>query len=603
MCRKRKIRIDNSKTFMTLLTEVGKRIDEPIFNATSNEELGEVYYRIFLSNVKNPEKQIYRIFQNLASRLGENITCKEELYSFICHYYNIKKLPKCIFDRAKVLFDGVFNTKYKKAEILYNKTIASIEKDTKELELKISQISSLGRKLNFDTTEDVDNIKSYLSQKNLLRTKREILDKSFKLVKSTLDEFCDLNNPKDVANRLKNIAIQYSADTLEVDFAFSKYDMYLDALIYSIEKYENLFYDNKFYPFFQLVRTEVKMYKIGDGESEELEKFKSKQETLTTRRDLFISLKKQSTDQYLTELKCFLNEYSIFEKTKELSNTLACLSNRKSMLINALNFFEETSFDIFNNIIPIQIEGIFNDLIDDLDFSEKISDRKDNYSNALKAKVENLSDSIPFEYICYYGFFFNNVIRNIVAHGRLNNKQNLSSEVLSIELLLDLYSLLYMVSRYSDAETMYRYIENFSNCMDRFCRTKEDSFKILYNDLTKQRTHVEYDMVSHYPPRRIVMWLINPYYENLYLYRIGSNENKLTKIRQLLLSEEFWSYMTLKLQKWIQDGFYYELEKNYSMKPLVESLLGCQLPQDAKKAIIEFRKEINNIDLHNNHIS
>ena len=143
-----------------------------------------------------------------------------------------------------------------------------------------------------------------------------------------------------------------------------------------------------------------------------------------------------------------------------------CLRSRKNILLKALELYKLGEFEVFNNIIPIQIEGMFEDYLLDSTIFIRFS-KMDIYLNAvLKDKIRHLQeikDNIIYpEVVEYFMYYFNNMIRNKVAHGKYKGNQNqkIIDEIFSKELLLDLGILIHMLSRKSETEKMYRFIHS-----------------------------------------------------------------------------------------------------------------------------------------------
>ncbi len=593
MLTKRRIRIKDNESLRKILLEVEKKTNDSIFQSDNFQKLGKVYFNIFCSLVKNRKKEVVNIFKNLAKRFGKNINDSKELYEFICYFYRFKRLPKKVLESVKEEYDKTFSMKYEHAKGLYIKALGNINKENTAIQVKINAIGSKKNRFNFDPSEDVNLIKSCFRQTNFLRTKKEIFENSFKFLENKMDEFGDTTNNIEIIKTLKEVALKYSTDNFDIALEFSSYNSYLDAFIYSIEQYDNLFFDNKFFPLFELIKSETNIF---HDDKNEIERFRKKEKALLAERDLLISNSQKDDDKYAVMLENFVNDHLIVESTKKLIEVLACISNRKNLLNKALIFFNNQEFELFNNIVPIQIEGIFNDLIQDLQIIDKLSSQKGSYSMDLKTKAQNLSNHIPFEYVRYYGYYFNNIIRNIVAHGRLNlgDDSKILEKIMSMELLLDLYSILYMVSRYSNIEIMCQYVNHFFDTAVFFPKDKRNhSFNILCNDLIGARTHIFYDKIEHYTPHEIIMWILNPYYEKLYYYKVSAANTNLKDLRELLMSRDFWGFFKAEIKGYKENNELDFMIKNpKELISALKNLLKCGLPKDVKLIILDILKII-----------
>ena len=86
------------------------------------------------------------------------------------------------------------------------------------------------------------------------------------------------------------------------------------------------------------------------------------------------------------------------------------------------------------------------------------------YPNAvLRDKIQYLRDikaQMYTEAILYNNFYFNNSVRNVIAHGNFNHifANPIQAEIFFYELLLDLNFLTHMLIRNSETEKMFRFI-------------------------------------------------------------------------------------------------------------------------------------------------
>lgn len=200
----------------------------------------------------------------------------------------------------------------------------------------------------------------------------------------------------------------------------------------------------------------------------------------------------------------------------------------------------------------------------------------------LKHKINSIEDSIPYEYVLYFGHCFNNLQRNIVAHGRWLLDQN--SIKVANELLLDLHSLLYMVSRYSHLERMYRFINKY---VDNNSRITGNCYGALYYDLTGERIHGDYDYIGHIEPKQVLLWIFNPFYESMYKKVAEEDDASLEQIRNVLSSTALWEYIDEDIDKKIRG----EMINNYlnSFKFVLVELIKCNISDEAKSKINEIK--------------
>lgn len=119
-------------------------------------------------------------------------------------------------------------------------------------------------------------------------------------------------------------------------------------------------------------------------------------------------------------------------------------------------FFEDKDYRVFVNLISVQIEALFYDLLIDTNMFDNFR-RIELFNNkVLKEKINTLGEEVFVDITEYFSTYFNNLIRNAIAHGRetVPNMPN-DQEAFALELLLDLNSLLFLFSRKS--EILWRY--------------------------------------------------------------------------------------------------------------------------------------------------
>ena len=98
---------------------------------------------------------------------------------------------------------------------------------------------------------------------------------------------------------------------------------------------------------------------------------------------------------------------------------------RKTILDNCLKLInkKETNADeLLLNLLPIQIEGLFSDLLEHTTISESFSDINGYYKffkAELVKKIEMAIDRNVSMYnscVAYFKYYFNSIIRNTIAH-------------------------------------------------------------------------------------------------------------------------------------------------------------------------------------------
>ncbi|NCS34315.1 MAG: hypothetical protein GPJ14_08430 [Microcystis aeruginosa G11-01] len=141
-----------------------------------------------------------------------------------------------------------------------------------------------------------------------------------------------------------------------------------------------------------------------------------------------INLKKIALEYINGELEGLPN---MREKLETLISKSHILDKRKQVIHTMLSHFEKKDYISFVSMVPLQIEGIFEDICRELGASESelgIS----SLNKKLEIIDEKINSLLSFE---YYSFIFP-VLRNLVAHGGLVGGD---LEETAIKLMLDLY--------------------------------------------------------------------------------------------------------------------------------------------------------------------
>ena len=90
-------------------------------------------------------------------------------------------------------------------------------------------------------------------------------------------------------------------------------------------------------------------------------------------------------------------------------------------------------------------------------------------------------------------FYFNNLIRNRIAHGRYYKSISpLNDEIFSKELILDLCLLVHMIVRTSETERMYRFVHGYQSYYQKSIKCPENpSYEALFNDMIGKKIVTE----------------------------------------------------------------------------------------------------------------
>jgi len=564
------------------ICKLDKCIDDDIFQKDTLADLGEFYYTKVITRFPTIRLEDLNKF---VSRYTKN-TSQKAYYEALCEYLSIKKLPKEIILEVRKEFNKLlnrFNVLCNNADVKIsniNISLQAIKDQTNTLK------NSLGRPNVLQDISDVENnIIELCEHCNKLRTYKEMLLFTKEYTVQFMMSFCDIYNSVCVENKVREVTISFCQDIgggRNVSELFLSQNAMLDASEDNVDRLEGMFFKIKLMPIIW------NMYKISHDNSfvkdkcdveKMIEEYKKNIPTV----DELILKRNNDCGNYLVLLQQVIDEYDIYNFTMNHIETCVCLQKRKTVLMHAINLLKGGQYELFNNIIPIQIEGIFNDFLMDVTTFSRF-DKMDLFENAvLKEKIEilqSIKGSIYPEAVEYFMYYFNNLIRNKIAHGRGNDiVSEIDAKIFSAELLLDFNALLYMISRNSETEKMVRYVKSHAEINTG---NKTNKLKSLLYSLLGRQTHYDYDMAETFRPIKVLYWLLNPYYEKL--YKQVQTPKSLYEIRAVLLSEEFWGLALNELKK---DSLW---DINAEFKSVVNSMFRCAESSEVKQCLIEINK-------------
>ena len=574
-----------------IIEELIKDISDEVFNCNSFEELGEYYFKRITSSVPNSKvDDIIMVLDFLAKRQGKRLEGDDAYYSYLCETINLIRVPKEALSDVNDEYHAVFEDSYNEIRKKYDSVVAGIQQQQNAITSMINGIGNQAHDFMKDITNDSEMLRTYYRKQNELRTYESILKDNFNYYKERLFEYCDFDDENAVIEKSRKIAIECSLSIFQeehIEDHFFVYKQFALACESILDNYNNLFFDIKVMPF--ILQAYKIIYSHSPSQEKKEKEYKDTIESLHIERDILIKAKSSSLEKYNEELNEYISRHSIIEMIRDYVKSLVCLDERRAILNQIIELYGEKNYIQLIITIPVQIEGIFSDLQNDIKSFDRFSHCKITPSADLKEKVNQIQDCIPFEYALYYKHYFNNMIRNIVAHGRVIGKVNtIKDEVLAKELILDFHALLYMVSRNSEAEKMYRFINGYINRISILSSSKEKCFMALYNDLIGERLFLDYDSVGKYSPIKVVFWIVNPYYEKLYNLKTEDGDTSLYDLRELFLSKDFWEYAKKQTQNYCEWNWHEEAMKTLSN--IIKGLLSCGMSKETKDIMIDILK-------------
>ncbi len=290
----------------------------------------------------------------------------------------------------------------------------------------------------------------------------------------------------------------------------------------------------------------------------------------------FKLLKISDSDKYLRILDSVCEE--LINDMLDTINKPA-FTNRRRVLKDAIDSFKNGDYEVTINLLPVQMEGLFADFIG-FSFLYKFQNDLGKYLNSLELllvpKIQFL-DGLDFDYVAYFKYYFNSIMRNTIAHGNYIQyiksrilsdfaSKDVSIKILATELMLDLNALLYIMVDNTEIDTARMYIDMTADDLTE-SHDDEDSDKIdISNEERLKRKHefldLKYgrlflDLIGEsrfnpnylkqgifvsYEPRQILYWIFNDEMEQYF------DVEKLKIVRKELCSGEFWEYILFELR-------------------------------------------------------
>ena len=586
------------KIHVYLVDILRKSIEPDIFINTSIVQLGKYYFDKLLDVDNAIDTLVKAVIRTIAPR-NLKFESMDDYYIGCCKILRIKKLPKEQLKAVKEQYNELFGTRYMNLVSTIDSEIQQINQNLqmthdrmKDLQRKKSTYS-LMRDLGIDETD----VLTYAKKCNFLRTRKAIIQFEKQYLQKSLSEFCNCQSSDEIDGKLREKALYLSTNTIfNAEMEFSSYRNTIEIIEDDLDRPYALFFKIKIYVIGEKARRNdyMALYTKTDKERiSEYQEYISKIPAI----DTLNSQKEVDKKTYLETLKKFISDYELFEEVKTMIEESVCLRNRRDILNKCLDLYENGDFEMFNHVVPIQIEGIFADYLMDSTTFRRFT-KLEMYANAvLQEKIQyllDIGDEVWPEVVEYFMYYFNNIIRNKIAHGDYRSifKDVIEAEIFSIELLLDMCTLIYMSIRKSETEKMHRFIHGYQKYYAERITGEHPYFGALFNDVIGKKTMHSYDTIERYRPLQVAYWLINPYYEHI--YEAVEDKTDLLELRADFLSKVFWEYALDELKGIISEGVDY-LSINDEFGSVVNALFKCNIGSDVKVVLGKVNKVFSEI--------
>ena len=577
--------------FLYITTELDDWMDTQIFTMTSMKELGELYYNHVLNEVENADTDLLNTVIRTIKPSDIEYNSQEDYYIALCQILHLKRLPSEVWVEVTKEYDEIFVQRYSVVTQKYQVEVNRIDAELNQTKADSDTIknSKPSYSLMRDISTDEQKLYELCLKCNSLRTRKEMLMFSMDYVTSQLSDFCDMKDIQSVEMAKQQETLKLSKnDTYDAKFLFSSYRDYVDIAEDRLNRPYALFFKVKIYIIAEKARKQYHYSCYTKSSSEAIDEYKKYVEQIPKIDDLHAH-KNSNLEIYNMDLDKLICAYKLLDELKDMLQSSVCLRGRKNILLKSVELYERGEYEVLNNILPIQIEGMFADYLHDTTTFLRFS-KMDIYSNAvLKDKIRHLqeikSDIYP-EAVEYFMYYFNNMIRNRVAHGRYkgNPEQQIQDEIFAKELILDMAMLVHMLSRKSETEKMYRFIHGYKKHYERIIHSPKDHkcFGALFNDMIGNKTIADYDTLDTYRPIQVAYWLVNPYYEKI--YEQIDDKKDLLELRNEFLCNEFWEYVYERLNDIINKGYGY-LGINMEFLSIVNGLFRCNIAPEVKQTL------------------
>lgn len=575
--------------FQYITEKLDDWMDNQIFTKTSMKELGKLYYNHVLNEVENADTYLLNtVIRTLETTNVEYVT-QEDYYCALCKILYFKKLPSEVWMDVDREYNEIFVQKYGMVMQKFQTKINRINTELAQTKTSIDAIKNKKPSYSFKRDISTEEQKLYeLSSKcNFLRTQKEMLTFTINNVTSKLLDFCDMQDIQSIENAKKQETLKLSKeDAYSAYLSFLSYRDYVEIAEDDLDRPYALFFKVKIYVIIENARKQYMYSCCTKSRDEAIDEYKYYLQNIP-KIDILHLYKNSASVNYNVALEKLILDYRLLEELQNKLKTSVCLRERKRVLLKAVELYKQGNYEVFNNILPIQIEGMFADYLHDTTTFLRFS-QMDIYSNAvLKDRIRHLqevkSDMYP-EAVEYFMYYFNNMIRNKIAHGMYkgNLDEQIQDEIFAKELILDMGMLVHMISRKSETEKMYHFIHGYKKYYIVRVSGEHPCFEALFNDMIGDKIIAGYDTLEKYRPIQVAYWLLNPYYEKI--YRQIDDINDLLELRNEFLSKEFWEYVLDKLNNVI-NGKYDYLGINMEFLSVVNGLFSYGVSDDIKEIL------------------
>ncbi|MDD3137739.1 MAG: hypothetical protein PHX08_02045 [Lachnospiraceae bacterium] len=545
--------------------QYNKQMDNDVFTFSDLQSVGKHIFYKAISIIESANTDIVKLAIKQMHRYPHNDrrepTTEENYYSEICVNAGILQLPKTILQHAQNQYESVFRidiTKVTSAITIQKNNLEATKLDLEQRrERVIAENNQQGRKIGFNIKPHVDELDEIGISLKRCEAEIELLMFYEEQIKTVQTSFCE-NYTESVAidSALKKLSrrfVTYSEDDtrgMKIDDYFDEYKRVIeqiDSLVGSASgmcSIDLIFDKIIFLPFLKRIREDSLSTHV------KLEKYKGQLSEHPLHPENLVAAR-ADTNGYISLLKQY-SEKAVNNIRDVFSRSIA-LAPRKELVEKCIVLFIDSEYGMFVNTLPIQIEGMLDDLLRSMVF-DLFTDINLHPNAVLRDKIDILNRknaNMFFEVEAYFKYYFNGIIRNTIAHGNFTQLSDSdgSYQKLALELLFCLNYFADTIIRINELDAMNEYV-NSTVLQFNSCQQISDVnifYDCLFSDLNGTRSRIwksnyKSGLFKAYPPKQILWWIFNPFYESFCKY-----SNELNTLRDLLKSPDFWNYILNKL--------------------------------------------------------
>lgn len=580
--------------------------DDVFFTKRTTNSLGRYLFAKIGKNVKGATSALIKkeILRYSRKKIVENY------YNELTNQVGIKMLPLTAL--------SLVNKNYLKVKRNYQNYFLKADNKLDSITDKLNTINlsdmkikgSMGKTpLSKDLSNEFLQLYINFEQRERLRTYREIIefDKQY-LSECWKEEFEEEANVNQILRKkAKSICMGYDSN----QFAVLK--QHIQAAESNLKDELIVFYKAKLIPLYEKIIYENMSKHIAEEMQGKEYDVKEELKAIPEIADL-IDKKNNNSNIYIATLEKLFNDFSIIDELNNAINNIPN-DNRKEILRECLVLFESKKYGMFINILPIQIEGLFYDLLVDSTTYQLFTHIEIYEKPTLREKLDSFHENMHIDIFEYFKFYFNNLIRNVVAHGRVNSNngnrnEDVNMKIIAYELILDLNCLLYYYIQKSEFIRMNILLRGFYKNIkgnDKLDYEKMN-FNAMFATINRQRHISIFNFgIERFEPMQTIYWIFNPSYEKRYcsLY----DKQDLEFARGILNNPTFWEYVNDRLLQCVSVGYDYErIDKAFGKAlnvilgitekgPLKNSIIKVNRTWGIlKKVDSDFIKEMNSVE-------